>query len=125
MAATDQARTNLGPLTTAVSLPSTCSSHFEQCSTCDQAWAGQTCFASTSTSFVDYGVQDNTDCWPATTSFVATPPIPLQGWGFYSPGISCPSGMVSACTATAGGSSDWPVQFGMVSGETAVGCCPR
>ncbi|KUJ10486.1 uncharacterized protein LY89DRAFT_627027 [Mollisia scopiformis] len=121
---TNQARTNLGPLTTTATLPSSCQVPVEQCSTCSEAWGAQTCFASTIDSTVDYGVQDNTDCWPSTTSFVATPPIPLQGWGFYSPGLVCPSGMYSACSATASRSSGWPVQFGLLSGETAVGCCP-
>lgn len=45
--------------------------------------------------------------------------------GFYSPGLVCPDGYLSACTATWDGFSDWQVQFPMTAGETAVGCCPR
>lgn len=50
--------------------------------------------------------------------------MPFRGWGFYSPGLVCPHGYTSACTATAGGDAQWPVQFEMLEGETAVGCCP-
>lgn len=121
---TGLARTILGPLTTTATLPATCTLPVAQCLTCDQAWRAQTCYASAEASSTAYGVQDNSDCWPETTSFVAQPTLPLSGWGFYSPGIMCPSGMYSACSATAGGSSGWPVQFGMLAGETAVGCCP-
>ncbi|CZR62645.1 uncharacterized protein PAC_12542 [Phialocephala subalpina] len=121
---TNQARTNLGPLTTVASLPASCSYAIEQCSTCGQAWGAQMCFASTISSSITYGVQDNTDCWPTTASTVTAPPIPVQGWGFYSPGLECPNGMVSACSATGGVASGWPVQFGMLKEETAVGCCP-
>lgn len=44
--------------------------------------------------------------------------------GFYSPGLYCPSGYTGVCSATAGGSSDWPVEYSMLQGETALGCCP-
>ncbi|KAH8771020.1 hypothetical protein F5883DRAFT_551694 [Diaporthe sp. PMI_573] len=50
--------------------------------------------------------------------------LPFRGWGFYSPGLICPHGYTSACTATAKGGAQWPVQFVMLEGETAVGCCP-
>ena len=42
-----------------------------------------------------------------------------------SPGTVCPSGYMSACSATASGSSGWIQKYSMDSGETAVGCCPR
>lgn len=69
-------------------------------------------------------IQDATSCWPPAASFSPTPTPPFYGWGFYSPGLVCPSGYVSACTATAGGSSGWNMEYAMQSGETAVGCCP-
>lgn len=90
------------------------------CSTCNIGWQAQSCAAR--------GAVDATTCWPPTTSGVApltTPP--LFGWGFYSPGTLCPSGYAPACAATAGGVTDpaWTMQFRMVAGETAVGCCPK
>lgn len=70
---------------------------------------------------------DDASCWPGTSSGAATPSASFHGWGFYSPGTICPTGYAGACSATggAGGSRDWPVQFRLLEGETAVGCCPR
>ncbi|KAK8085668.1 hypothetical protein PG997_006939 [Apiospora hydei] len=50
----------------------------------------------------------------------------LGGWGFYSPGLVCPSGSTSACTKTADNPTDggFTFQFPLTAGETAVGCCP-
>ncbi|KAB5549501.1 hypothetical protein GE09DRAFT_1174419 [Coniochaeta sp. 2T2.1] len=67
---------------------------------------------------------DATTCWPATSSGAPPAPSPLRGWGVYSPGIECPAGYATACSATAGGTSGWPLQFQLTAGETAVGCCP-
>lgn len=67
---------------------------------------------------------DATQCWPPTTAGAAYPSPPFSGWGFYSPGIACPQGHTSACEATANGSAQWPVQYELEEGETAVGCCP-
>lgn len=72
----------------------------------------------------DDGLLDNQACWPGTTAGAAYPDTPFSGWGFYSPGLVCPAGHSSACTATASGEADWPVQFALEAGETAVGCCP-
>jgi hypothetical protein len=112
-------RKNLGPLTTTHSLPSSCAVAVQECSTCTQAWQGQTCFGQST------GVADNADCWPPRTPSVSTPPPPLNGWGFYSPGLACPAGMTSACSATGGQPASWTVQFSLLNQETAVGCCPR
>lgn len=72
----------------------------------------------------DDGLLDNQACWPGTTAGAAYPDTPFSGWGFYSPGLACPAGHSSACTATASREADWPVQFALEAGETAVGCCP-
>ena len=66
-----------------------------------------------------------TTCWPSTTSGAPTPTAGSGGWGIYSPGIQCPVGYATACAATAGGATGWPMQFALRAGETAVGCCPR
>jgi hypothetical protein len=127
--ATDQNRVILGPLTTATwESPASCAVVVEGCagtSTCSYGYQAQSCYATPSGSTISYGDEDNTDCWPPRASFVTTPIPPLTGWGFYSPGIICPTGMIQACTATYGGASGWPVQFGLTEGETAIGCCPR
>lgn len=67
---------------------------------------------------------DTTDCWPTAASGAAAPSTPLGGWGFYSPGFDCPYGYTSACSATGGVSTGWPIQFSLLPDETAVGCCP-
>jgi hypothetical protein len=122
---TNQPRTILGPLTTTYTAPSSCTVPVQECPMCNLAWRAQSCFASSSGRNTWYGDEDNTDCWPPRSSFVKKPTPPLSGWGFYSPGLVCPNGMTSACSATGGGSSGWPVQFGLLEKETAVGCCPR
>lgn len=68
---------------------------------------------------------DATTCWPQTSNGAPAKAAPLNGWGYYSPGVQCPSGYATACVATAGGRADWPVQFRLNAGETAAGCCPR
>lgn len=70
---------------------------------------------------------DATSCWPPTSSGAPSKTGALNGWGYYSPGVHCPVGYATACRATggSGGGSEWPVQFRLRAGETAVGCCPR
>jgi len=68
---------------------------------------------------------DAASCWPAPTGGAPQPPEDIGRWGVYSPGIECPAGYATACQATAGGASGWPLQFSLTAGETAVGCCPR
>jgi hypothetical protein len=117
---TSQSRVILGPLTTTFQPPAPCSAAVGICSTCDAVFVGQKCGSA--------GPQDDTTCWPPTTQGALRPSSALNGWGFYSPGISCPAGFTSACHATADSQSsqaaDWAMQFLLEPGETAVGCCP-
>ncbi|PTB69063.1 hypothetical protein BBK36DRAFT_1192995 [Trichoderma citrinoviride] len=119
MAFTNQPGTLLGPLTTTWTAPASCSIYMPPCSTCDQGFRAQSCNA------VSGGqVRDNTACWPPVTKGVASPSWPFVGWGFYSPGLACPAGYTTACTAVYGQRPEWDTQFTLVSSETAVGCCP-
>ncbi|KAL2752033.1 hypothetical protein ACRALDRAFT_1078145 [Sodiomyces alcalophilus JCM 7366] len=115
MAFTNQAGDYLGPLTTSWSMPAACSYIIPLCSTCQVGFRGQGCSAGSP--------EDNTACWPPAQD-VATPDPPFLGWGFYSPGIACPTGYTSACTAVHGQPPEWDIQFQLRPGETAVGCCP-
>jgi hypothetical protein len=69
--------------------------------------------------------KEATTCWPPTSS--GAPSKSAPGWGIYSPGVECPSGYVTACSAVGGrdGKADWNMQFRLGAEETAVGCCPR
>lgn len=116
MAFTNYNRAILGPLTTTFTPPPPCTIAVGLCSTCDVAWWGQTCAPKT--------VQDDPNCWPTTTAAAPEPSQMLYGWGFYSPGLVCPAGYTSACTAIAGQTSGWKVQYLMQPAETFVGCCP-
>ncbi|KAL7910726.1 hypothetical protein GGI35DRAFT_321595 [Trichoderma velutinum] len=116
---TSQAGTLLGPLTTTWTMPESCSIYMPPCSTCNQGFRGQSCNA-----ISDGRVQDNTACWPPAKPGIASPTWPFVGWGFYSPGIACPSGYMTACSAVYGQRPQWDIQFTLVSSETAVGCCP-
>ncbi|PTB44215.1 uncharacterized protein TrAFT101_002775 [Trichoderma asperellum] len=109
----------LGPLTTTWTMPQTCSVFMPACSTCDQGFNGQSCNPTNSGR-----IQDNTACWPPATQGVSSPSWPFYGWGFYSPGLACPAGYTSACTAVYGQRATWATQFTLVPSETAVGCCP-
>ncbi|KAL2186702.1 hypothetical protein L209DRAFT_686761 [Thermothelomyces heterothallicus CBS 203.75] len=124
-----QAPINLGPLTTTFTPPAACTvavgerrnrlaDFFGIGGDKDVAFLGQGCSGGKP--------YDATSCWPATSKGVEEKEAPLSGWGFYSPGLHCPVGYATACSATggAGGGSDWPVQFKLRDGETAVGCCP-
>ncbi|KAK3294191.1 uncharacterized protein B0H64DRAFT_181533 [Chaetomium fimeti] len=118
MAYTNRERTILGPLTTVFTPPAPCTIAIGLCETCDVAWWGQTCAETT--------VEDNTECWPTTTEGAPEPTkLPLFGRGFYSPGLECPAGYTSACSAVEGVTSQWKVQFQMEPEETFVGCCPE
>lgn len=117
-AITSRPRVILGPLLTTFTPPPPCTVGVGICSTCNVVFLGQTCAPS--------GAQDGTTCWPPTTSGAPTPKPTLQGWGFYSPGVACPSGYTSRCSAVADSDREpgWPLQFLQEPGETAVGCCP-
>lgn len=115
---TNRDRTILGPLTTVFTPPAPCTIAVGLCESCDIAWWGQTCGGG--------GVEDNTSCWPTTTQGAPEPTqLPLYGWGFYSPGLECPAGYTSACSAVDGVTSQWKHQFQMEAEETFVGCCPE
>lgn len=116
MAFTNQAGVYLGPLTTSWSMPASCSLHFSPCSTCQEGFRGQACASG--------APQDHAGCWPPTIEGVATRNPPYVGWGFYSPGLACPTGYTSACTAIHGEFPEWNIQFTLRPGETAIGCCP-
>ena len=106
---------NLGPLTTVFTPPSRCTANLGQSQ-------GQTCILSggVATSV------DDPSCWPSVTITPAPTAQPLQGWGYYSPGLECPSDYFTACLYD--GDSDfanyWTFQFPPQPSETAVGCCP-
>ncbi|KAL6897193.1 hypothetical protein GGI43DRAFT_385808 [Trichoderma evansii] len=119
MAQTGAAGVLLGPLTTTWTMPQTCSIFMPGCPTCDNAYNGQSCNPTS-----NGRVQDNTACWPPVTTGVSSPSWPFVGWGFYSPGLACPAGYTSACTAVYGQRPPWETQFSLVPSETAVGCCP-
>ncbi|KAL7899547.1 hypothetical protein HDV63DRAFT_315749 [Trichoderma sp. SZMC 28014] len=119
MAQTGASGTLLGPLTTTWTMPETCSVFMPSCSTCANAYNGQSCNSANGGQ-----VMDNTACWPPASSGVASPSWPFVGWGFYSPGLACPAGYTSACTAVYGQRPPWSTQFSLVPSETAVGCCP-
>ncbi|KAK4148650.1 hypothetical protein C8A00DRAFT_19556 [Chaetomidium leptoderma] len=121
-AITGRPGTLLGPLTTTWSMPDSCTAHLLTCETCAVAFRGQHCVIRSGSG----AVEDNTACWPPTTrQGVTAPQQPFFGWGFYSPGLACPTGYTTACTAHYGGRSEWEVQFSLIPGEAAVGCCPE
>lgn len=120
-AAMTQARTNLGPLTTPFTYPSSCGVVVQACSTCSYGWQGQTC---SDNSFNTLGVQDDLECWPPRSTPDSTNLVAVNGWGFYSPGIECPVGYATACAATGGVDGGFGFQFSILPSETVVGCCP-
>lgn len=71
-------------------------------------------------------VEDDMSCWPPpSVNQALLRKHPFQGLGFYSPGLACPTGYTTACTAEYGRRPQWDIQFALVPGETAVGCCPE
>ncbi|KAL2268940.1 hypothetical protein VTJ83DRAFT_3786 [Remersonia thermophila] len=120
MTITGHKGTALGPLTTAWTMPEDCKVNIVLCSTCDEGFRGQQCVVSNG----EGRAEDHTRCWPPATAAAGSPQWPFMGWGYYSPGISCPVGYTTACTAEHGGRSEWAHQFTLVPGETAIGCCP-
>ena len=120
-AITGQVGTVLGPLTTSWSMPDRCTVHFVNCATCEQAFRAQHCVANGATG----PVEDDLSCWPpVVTQIVGTPTHPFLGLGLYSPGLACPTGYTTACTAEYGRRAGWDIQFPLVADETAIGCCP-
>jgi len=122
MSASTSTRSNIGPLTTAFTYPSSCAIAVLDCQTCSDAWQAQAC---STNAFNSQGVQDNPACWPPQSNDEYLTDKAFNGGGFYSPGVSCPTGYSAACSATYGGITEYSFQFPLVSSETAVGCCPR
>ncbi|KAK3899024.1 hypothetical protein C8A05DRAFT_18478 [Staphylotrichum tortipilum] len=114
---TGEPGTLLGPMTTAWSPPAGCGVHLVTCPTCVDGYQAQQCIGD--------APQDNSRCWPPVASQVGPPKYPYFGWGYYSPGLACPTGYTAACTAKYGVRPEWLIQFDMVPGETAIGCCPE
>ena len=76
---------------------------------------------------------DTTTCWPSIATSLSILDSTFAGLGFYSPGLICPSGWTSACTAAqlSNGSpsplksgTSFNFMFALEPEETAVGCCP-
>lgn len=116
-------RVNLGPLTTVFVPPPYCSRAAVAGS---EAVLGQSCDP------VDdktASAADDTGCWPRATAYPSVAKSSLAGLGFYSPGLLCPTGYQSACTAVStskGQTAAAPqvtgkFQFPLVAGETAIG----
>ncbi|KAH6877063.1 hypothetical protein B0T10DRAFT_193447 [Thelonectria olida] len=114
-------RTNLGPLTTEFTYPSSCRVAILSCTNCAKGWQGQTCG---SNHFNTQGVQDNVDCWPERSNSSISTSVALNGFGYYSPGLLCPTGYTTACQATGTSDGGFVFQFPLLQSETAVGCCP-
>ncbi|KAL2267346.1 hypothetical protein VTJ83DRAFT_4623 [Remersonia thermophila] len=112
---TDRERFIIGDLTTVFTPPEYCTTAIGLGRKNNVAWWGQTCSSK--------GPRDHTGCWPPGTEGANFAPS-FSGGGFYSPGLNCPAGYRTACTAVEGGKSQWRVQFKMEPGETFVGCCP-
>ncbi|KAL1608288.1 hypothetical protein SLS60_003227 [Paraconiothyrium brasiliense] len=119
-------RVNLGPLTTVFVPPPYCS---RAALAGSQAVLGQSCNPINDKTA---SAADDTGCWPRATAYPSAAKPKLAGLGFYSPGLTCPQGHYSACTAMStskGQTAAAPqvtgnFQFPLVAGETAVGCCP-
>ncbi|KAH7014428.1 uncharacterized protein B0I36DRAFT_210377, partial [Microdochium trichocladiopsis] len=109
----------LGPLTTTWEPRADCSLLIAECDSCNGAKQAQFCGQ-------DARRTDNGDCWPPRAANAPSSSFPFNGWGFYSPGLACPTGYAPACMQTAGGTLDegFDFQFPLAAQETAVGCCP-
>ncbi|KAF2005466.1 hypothetical protein P154DRAFT_571193 [Amniculicola lignicola CBS 123094] len=127
------ARLNLlGPLTTVFEPLPHCSRLHIICPTCaTSGYRAQKCKQP------GPGEEDDLACWPGPAKY-PTPLWPFKGLGFYSPGLLCPKGYTSACSAASTeqgkgtvGSIATPAsfplgqfQFPLIAGEMAIGCCP-
>ncbi|KAI9707923.1 MAG: hypothetical protein M1820_004342 [Bogoriella megaspora] len=154
----EPSRIVLAPLTTVFTPPSSCTSFFIPyirptvpfygftATTAPTGSALQGVKCSSTFDFVNDGdgmmdtfdatgpLEYDLNCWPpATENSLTSPARILSAGGFYSPGLHCPSGYTTACTAigmnntlttTAGLDGSFSFQFPPVSDETAVGCCP-
>ena len=116
-------RSVLGNLTTTFVPSSTCTFYAPMADSMG-GFQGQGCNSGNS-------IVDASKCWPPAT--VSGPSPPLEGWGFYSPGLICPLGYVTACSSISSSAgqpsptsqgSYFPFEFPLIAGETALGCCP-
>ncbi|KAF2145773.1 uncharacterized protein K452DRAFT_295342 [Aplosporella prunicola CBS 121167] len=119
---TPQSGTVLGPLTTTFTQPKGCSIFNEYRHTKSSwalAWQAQRCHDV---------IEDDNACWPTATTSAPAPP--LNGWGYYSPGLVCPVGYTTACAAGATPSDigrnvpSFAFQFAFDEDEAVYGCCP-
>ncbi|KAJ4391118.1 hypothetical protein N0V93_004733 [Gnomoniopsis smithogilvyi] len=111
-------RTILGPLLTTFTPPSTCTEvMLDLTADSSEGWLAQSCSSDV--------MNDDASCWPSATSGVTTS-TNLWGFGIYSPGTVCPTGYVTACSATSGVEGGFDFQFplesrsGIVSGITST-----
>jgi hypothetical protein len=121
MAVTGRPGTLLGPLTTTWTMPETCTIQMVNDESRYRRYRGQRCAVISGTA----QPEDDVNCWPPVTNLLQIPAPPFLGWGFYSPGLACPTGYTAACTAQYGGRAGWEMQFTLIPGETAIGCCPE
>lgn len=121
MSTTSSTRVVIGPMTTIFTPPAPCFTDVAVGTYPGAphifAFPNQECDDSNNFNFA-------TTCWPP----FSYPNLVDMGasvalWGFYSPAFSCPSGYVSAASATASGSSNYIPTYSMLPDETAVACC--
>ena len=138
-------RSVLGPLTTTFTRPSSCSllysvsyANYDVTTTSDPvARQAVNCSPYTySQTQVEAVLEDDVNCWPPVTGRIPNESglHILTGWGLYSPGLICPDGYTTACSAallndgtpsTITQGLSFGFQFDLLPAETAVGCCPR
>jgi hypothetical protein len=110
--------TVLGPLTTTFTPSPACTVAVAACSTCNSGWRAQSCYSANVMS-------DDRSCWPPRSAGAYERPVPVMGWGVYSPGLVCPSGYSTACSWDgAKETGDFEFLFKPDASETAIGCCP-
>ena len=144
-------RSIIGPLTTTFTPPANCTSlaapvSFDTGDGSESSISNsqaQKCSWVSEDGIISSIAYDDVACWPSATGSVPSfsfntsddsPVTALNGWGIYSPGLICPHGYTTACwaeasshgpdTTTLSGPS-FEFQFGLLPGETAIGCCPR
>lgn len=141
-------RANLGPLTTQWTPPASCSVPIleDACSATEcTAYYGFMCshtigssvgfFTSGSLSSstvsvftANYKMTVDTACFPPITlDLKPSYESRLNGYGYYSPGLECPSGYSKGWLLAPDGKGrrDWAPQVATAPGETVAGCCPR
>ncbi len=131
-------RTNLGPLTTTFSAPSSCSlvdGSFTKTGGGLNGVVGYACRAVAGNGQI-FGADPA--CFPnSLAAYISTGDKWLTSIAVYSPGSICPNGFSSACTMTRSANDEPPTtgrlfqtasraMFNILEiGETAIGCCPK